>query len=109
MQCLPPEHGGKHDKLRSSGHTRGVFNMSLVKDMGNVIGRELRAYNAKVHNSLDMEPDHQYQSRREESPCVCVLYTFLSGMEYLFTWQLVAVQPRWSRNVDLPARYVTTL
>jgi beta-glucosidase-like glycosyl hydrolase len=28
--------------------------MSLTHDMGNVIGRELRAYyNAKVHNSLD--------------------------------------------------------
>ena len=28
--------------------------MSLTRDMGNVIGRELRAYyHAKVHNSLD--------------------------------------------------------
>ena len=31
-----------------------TFNMSLTYDMGNIIGRELRAYyNAKVHNSLD--------------------------------------------------------
>ena len=31
------------------------FNMSLVKDMGNVIGRELRAYyNGKVHNGTSL-------------------------------------------------------
>jgi beta-glucosidase-like glycosyl hydrolase len=49
--------------------------MSLVKDMGNVIGRELRAYyNAKVHNSLD-------------------------------TWSPtinINRDPRWGRNVESP-------
>ena len=51
------------------------FNMSLVKDMGNVIGRELRGYyNAKVHNSLD-------------------------------TWSPtinINRDPRWGRNVESP-------
>ena len=51
------------------------FNMSLVHDMGNVIGRELRAYyNAKVHNSLD-------------------------------TWSPtinINRDPRWGRNVESP-------
>lgn len=49
--------------------------MSLVKDMGNVIGRELRAYyNAKIHNSLD-------------------------------TWSPtinINRDPRWGRNVESP-------
>ena len=31
-----------------------MTHVSLVKDMGNVIGTELRAYyNSKIHNSLD--------------------------------------------------------
>jgi len=51
------------------------FNMSLVHDMGNVIGRELRAYyNAKIHNSLD-------------------------------TWSPtinINRDPRWGRNVESP-------
>jgi hypothetical protein len=51
------------------------FNMSLVHDMGNVIGRELRAYyNARRHNSLD-------------------------------TWSPtinINRDPRWGRNVESP-------
>ena len=51
------------------------FNMSLVRDMGNVIGRELRAYyNARQHNSLD-------------------------------TWSPtinINRDPRWGRNVESP-------
>jgi len=51
------------------------FNMSLTYDMGNVIGRELRAYyNAGVHNSLD-------------------------------TWSPtinINRDPRWGRNVESP-------
>ena len=55
VQCLPAEHGGKCPTSFAAPVTLAAsFNMSLVKDMGNVIGRELRAYyNAKVHNSLD--------------------------------------------------------
>ena len=51
------------------------FNMTLVRDMGKVIGRELRAYyNARVHNSLD-------------------------------TWSPtinINRDPRWGRNVESP-------
>ena len=55
VQCLPAEHGGKCPTSFAAPVTLAAsFNMSLVKDMGHVIGRELRAYyNAKVHNSLD--------------------------------------------------------
>jgi hypothetical protein len=55
VQCLPAEHGGKCPTSFAAPVTLAAsFNMSLVEDMGNVIGKELRAYyNAKVHNSLD--------------------------------------------------------
>ena len=55
VQCLPAAHGGKCPTSFAAPVTlAAAFNMSLVKDMGNVIGRELRGYyNAKIHNSLD--------------------------------------------------------
>eukprot|EP01048_Picozoa_sp_COSAG05_P017839 COSAG05_NODE_2507_length_2971_cov_66.540738_2_plen_99_part_00 len=55
VQCLPSANGGKCPTSFAAPITLAAsFNMSLVKDMGNVIGRELRAYyNAKIHNSLD--------------------------------------------------------
>ncbi len=55
VQCLPAALGGKCPTSFAAPVTLAAsFNMSLVKDMGNVIGKELRAYyNAKVHNSLD--------------------------------------------------------
>ena len=53
-----------------------MFNSSLVEEMGNVLGRELRAYyNARVHNSLD-------------------------------TWSPtinINRDPRWGRNVESPS------
>jgi len=76
VQCLPAEHGGKCPTSFAAPVTLAAsFNMSFVKDMGNVIGRELRAYyNAKVHNSLD-------------------------------TWSPtinINRDPRWGRNVESP-------
>ena len=74
--CLPASMGGKCPTSFAAPITlAAAFNMSLVKDMGNVIGRELRAYyNAKVHNSLD-------------------------------TWSPtinINRDPRWGRNVESP-------
>ena len=76
VQCLPAEHGGKCPTSFAAPVTLAAsFNMSFVHDMGNVIGRELRAYyNAKVHNSLD-------------------------------TWSPtinINRDPRWGRNVESP-------
>ena len=76
VECLPAAHGSKCPTSFAAPITLAAsFNMSLVHDMGNVIGRELRAYyNAKIHNSLD-------------------------------TWSPtinINRDPRWGRNVESP-------
>ena len=53
VECLNVS-GGCPTSFPAPCSMAASFNMSLVRDMGNVIGRELRAYyNARVHNSLD--------------------------------------------------------
>ena len=52
VQCLPD--GSCPTSFPAPCALSAAFNSSLVRDMGAVIGTELRAYyNAEVHNSLD--------------------------------------------------------
>eukprot|EP00912_Choanoflagellata_sp_UC4_P000531 UC4_evm3s330 len=75
VNCLDGKEGPCPTSFPAPCSLAASFNMSLTYDMGNVIGRELRAYyNAKIHNSLD-------------------------------TWSPtinINRDPRWGRNVESP-------
>lgn len=97
VQCLPASLGGKCPTSFAAPVTLAAsFNMSLVKDMGNVIGRELRAYyNAKVHNSLDtwsptININRDVSSGYHAGP-VCSTHFKLRQYVATNAWQSVAV------------------
>ncbi|EGD75268.1 hypothetical protein PTSG_06921 [Salpingoeca rosetta] len=92
-QCLPD--GQCPTSFPAPCGLAATFNMSIVKEMGRIIGRELRAYyNGQFHNSLDtwsptINPSRDPRWGRNvespgEDPLVCGLYgsAYTQGLQY---------------------------